>query len=321
MPSDFQPSTGRWHAVGLTAFLLMLALYAAAGWHVDGAAADPDLYWILGGAGLVALVVALAGQLRDWHQRRALLVGWPVAALVVTVLAGALEPDATRYLPGMITIAFMYVGFTCPPWRSFALVPLGVVAFVVGGAKDLPGATPTVVVTAVMWVLVAEVPAHFITRLQQQSALLHEIAQTDALTKLLNRSTLASQLATHATDSTVVLIDLDDFKGHNDRHGHDAGDDVLVAFADALRSSVRKGDSVFRIGGDEFLLLLVGADETEARHVCDRLRRRWAEMGEPVDFSTGIASGDQDLLRLADERMYAAKRSRARPPQNPRSSV
>jgi diguanylate cyclase (GGDEF)-like protein len=310
---DPQPSAGLWHAIGLTAYLLMLALYGAAGAHVDGARVDIRLYWVLGGAALAAGITAVVGCIRGWHDRRAPLIGWPVASLVVTTLAGAVDSYATRNFPGTITMSFAFLGLTCPRWRSLPLLPLGIVAFVVGGAKDLPGALPNVVLTAIMWVIVAEVPAWLIARLEEQSALLREVAQTDALTQLFNRSTLAPRLSLHASQSAVVLLDLDNFKRYNDRHGHEAGDELLVAFAAALRWSVRKDDIVFRIGGDEFLLMLVGADTTEAEHVVERLRRRWAEASWPVGFSAGIAAGEQDLLRLADAQMYAAKRSRALP--------
>jgi len=288
----------------------MLGLFAAAAAYVDGSAVDPRLYWLLGGAALLGVVAALVGRLRGWHERRALLLGWPVASLVVTVLVGAIAPDATRDFPGTITITFAYVGLACRRWRSLALVPLGAVAWVVGGAKHLPDTLPNVVLTAIMWILVAEVPAWLIARLEEQSALLREMAQTDALTQLLDRSTLGPRLSTHASGSAVALIDLDNFKFYNDRHGHEAGDELLVAFADALRSSVREEDFVFRIGGDEFLLLLVGADHTTAQQVIDRVRHTWAQGGAPVDFSAGIAVGEQNLMRLADEHMYANKRSR-----------
>jgi diguanylate cyclase (GGDEF)-like protein len=237
----------------------------------------------------------------------------PMAALVATTLVGTVEPDATRNLPGTITVSFVYVGLTCPRWRSLAVVPFGVVAFIVGGVKVLPGALPTVAAAAIMWVLVAEVPAWLIAQLEKQSALLRKIAQTDALTQLLDRSTLGPQLSRHASASAVVLIDLDHFKRYNDCHGHEAGDQLLVAFADALRWLVRKGDVVFRIGGDEFLLMLVGAGRTDAEQVLDRLRQHWTEVGGSVSFSAGIATGEQDLMRLADEHMYANKRSRGLP--------
>jgi GGDEF domain-containing protein len=76
---------------------------------------------------------------------------------------------------------------------------------------------------------------------------------------------------------------------------------------------VRKDDVVFRIGGDEFLLLLVGAGRTDAEEVLDRLRQHRAEVGGSVSFSAGIATGEQDLMRPADEHMYANKRSRGLP--------
>jgi diguanylate cyclase (GGDEF)-like protein len=307
-----RPTTTVWHGIGLTAYLAMLVLYATAG-HFYGAGFSPRFLWVLGGGATVGVVVALIGRWRGWQERRALLFGWPAAALLATVLVGVVAPAATHDLPGIITVTFAYIGLTCSRWRSFAFVPLGVVAFVVGGSKAIPGSLTTVVLAAALWVIIAEVPAWLIAQLEEQSALLRKIAHTDALTQLFDRSTLGPQLSTHASGSAVVLIDLDNFKRYNDTHGHEAGDEVLIAFADAIRWSVRKEDIAFRIGGDEFLLMLVGADRTEAEQALDRLRRRWADSGEPVSFSAGIASGEQDLMRLADQHMYANKRARELP--------
>jgi hypothetical protein len=232
---DPQPFAAHWHAIGIAAYLSMLAIYAVAGIYVDGAGVDPRLYKVLVAVALLGLVVALIGRGRGWQEQRVLLVGWPMAALVATTLVGTVEPDATRNLPGTITVSFVYVGLTCPRWRSLAVVPFGVVAFIMGGVKVLPGALPTVAAAAIMWVVVAGVPAWLIAQLEKQSALLRKIAQTDALTQLLDRSTLGPQLSRHASASAVVLIDLDHFKRYNDCHGHEAGDQLLVAFADALR--------------------------------------------------------------------------------------
>lgn len=302
-----QPSAGRWHAIGLIACQWLLSLYAVKAYARGG---DPLLPWLLGGAALLVSVAALVGRLRGWQDRRALLGTWPVLSLTVTTLTGAIDPDITRDLPGTVTITFAYIGLTCPRWRSLVFLPLGVAAFIVGGAKALPATLTIVVLTAMMWVIVAEVPAWLIAQLERQSALLRKIAHTDALTQLLNRSTLGPRLSTHAIGSAVVLIDLDNFKRYNDTHGHEAGDELLVAFAEALRASVRNADTVFRIGGDEFLILLLGADGSEAEQVLGRLRDRWTEAGAPIAFSAGIAVGEGDLMRLADEHMYANKRSR-----------
>lgn len=314
---DPQPSAERLHTIGLTAFLALLGLYAAAGLHAGTAGRGAALNWLLGTAAVLAAVVALVGRFRGWQERRRVLVGWPVASLVVILLAGAVEPAATRDFPGTITLTFAYLGLTGRRWRSLALLPLGAAAFAVACEKPLPASTLSVVLAAILWVLVAEVPAWLIARLVEQSLWLRDIAQTDALTRLLNRSTLGHRLSQHSGRCAVVLADLDNFKRYNDRHGHEAGDEVLVAFADALRESARKDDVIFRIGGDEFLLLLVGADAPEAGQILDRLRRRWAEAGAPVDFSAGIAAGEHDVMRLADENMYAAKRARGLTGQDP----
>lgn len=288
----------------------MLAIYAAYSTHPADAASGARLRWLLVGSAILAGITAVVGWFRGWQERRGLLMAWSVASLVVMILAGVIDSRATRDFPGTITIAFAYIGLTCPRWRSLWAVPLGVAAFVLGGARVLPDDLPKIVLTAIMWVLVAEVPAWLISRLEAQSALLEKIAQTDALTQLLDRSTLGPRLSMHASESAVVLLDLDKFKDYNDQHGHEAGDELLVAFADALRWSVRKDDIIFRIGGDEFLLMLIGADRAEAEQVVERLHSHWAERGVPVGFSAGIAAGESDLLRLADEHMYAAKRSR-----------
>ena len=296
--------------MGLTAYLAMLGLYGVAGRYVDGSRVEPRLYWYLGAAALLGATAALIGRLRGWQQNRALLIAWPVASLVATIAVGVVEPSATRSLPGTITITFAYVGLTCGRWRSLVLLPLGVAAFVVGGVKQLPESLPTVALAAVMWVVVAEVPAWLIARLEEQSAVLRRMAQTDALTQLLDRRALGSRLSSNASHSAVVFLDLDNFKHYNDRHGHDAGDELLVSFAEALRASIRERDLAFRIGGDEFLLVLLDADHAEAQRILERLRQRWAETGTRVGFSAGVAVGEQDPMRIADERMYANKRAR-----------
>lgn len=115
---------------------------------------------------------------------------------------------------------------------------------------------------------------------------------------------------------SVVMIDVDGLKKVNDRHGHAAGDAHLRAVADALRSAVRDGDGVYRIGGDEFALLLADADEAAA----ERVMRRFAG----PDISWGVATSadggaDGDgLLATADARMYRTRRDRRRPVPPPR---
>jgi diguanylate cyclase (GGDEF)-like protein len=108
-----------------------------------------------------------------------------------------------------------------------------------------------------------------------------------------------------------VLCDLDGFKELNDRHGHLAGDEALQRFGQTLIASLRKGDEAFRIGGDEFALMLAEASEDDAREVVDRINAQV----EGLRASFGVAScpehatDAQTLFRLADEALYEAKRN------------
>ena len=113
-------------------------------------------------------------------------------------------------------------------------------------------------------------------KLEQQA--LMKLAHTDALTGLPNRRGLAAALALAVPLCSaknvlgVFLLDLDGFKLINDRLGHDAGDELLVAVGKRLRDSVRNGDVVARIGGDEFVIMAAGLrGEAEAQHLGNKL--------------------------------------------------
>ncbi|HUH22354.1 MAG TPA: GGDEF domain-containing protein, partial [Gaiellaceae bacterium] len=100
------------------------------------------------------------------------------------------------------------------------------------------------------------------------------LADHDPLTRLLNRRALLRELTAAATEDeplALVFLDLDNFKDVNDGHGHAAGDRVLAQVATLLVELVRSGDDAFRVGGDEFALLLRGAGELEAREVVARI--------------------------------------------------
>ena len=115
----------------------------------------------------------------------------------------------------------------------------------------------------------------------------------------------------------LVLCDLDEFKALNDRSGHLVGDEELVRFASTLTASIRRPDFAYRIGGDEFALILVEATEAEARSVIDRISATLAQRNPALQASFGVAVFDlqgsaDDLFRRADEAMYKAKRTGGR---------
>ena len=166
-----------------------------------------------------------------------------------------------------------------------------------------------------------------VTDLKNTQRALRHMADHDALTGLLNRRALLSQLDTIVDDGfqheiVILFCDLDGFKAVNDRIGHAAGDQVLVEVARRLERSVRPGDLVGRLGGDEFVIVLPRTDAGEAAAIAGAIR---SSLTEPivaadevveVDVSIGsAATGDSPtaarLLATADDAMYAVKRSRA----------
>jgi len=150
------------------------------------------------------------------------------------------------------------------------------------------------------------------------------LADHDPLTRLLNRRALLRELTAAATEDeplALVFLDLDNFKDVNDGHGHAAGDRVLSQLAMLLVELVRSGDDAFRVGGDEFALLLRGAGELEAREVVARIvgavEANFDPLVRTLSASFGIAPSaggrePEELLRIADEAMYEAKRSGTR---------
>lgn len=140
-------------------------------------------------------------------------------------------------------------------------------------------------------------------------AALNEAASTDALTGLPNRRMLNAALDRLEVGQGIVMCDLDHFKAFNDRHGHDAGDRLLVSFAAVLREHIRGADTACRFGGEEFAIIT----GTSALAVVERLRSAWAAVGD-VTFSAGVAvrqEGEPSTVTLAraDRALYEAKRT------------
>ena len=145
---------------------------------------------------------------------------------------------------------------------------------------------------------------------------LHWSANHDALTGLLNRSSLNQALSGLVVTSALIFIDLDNLKGINDQHGHLTGDRALQGVAKILKAHTPVGGRAFRLGGDEFLVLLPIQHEVQAARCVRRLRRALADIQAGEDSlvgSFGISFFPREgrdlwlLMGLADERMYLEK--------------
>jgi len=159
------------------------------------------------------------------------------------------------------------------------------------------------------------------------SALMHELSK-DSLTSLLTRQTYDTIMSREISIATAgqyelsfIMVDIDFFKNVNDEHGHAAGDEVLTKVAKTILESIRATDYAFRMGGEEFLLLLKGASLSVAAAQAEIMRKEVENLqfefdGRPasVTASFGVATFSQpfkmlysDMVELADKKLYLSK--------------
>ncbi|MGQ9653779.1 MAG: GGDEF domain-containing response regulator [Thermodesulfobacteriota bacterium] len=145
----------------------------------------------------------------------------------------------------------------------------------------------------------------------------------DSLTGLFNRRFLYQKLQEEVErakrqkrDLAMIILDVDHFKEYNDLRGHLDGDQLLAGLSQILTSCIRQNvDTVYRYGGDEFAILLIEADISQARSIAERIRRAFeAKHIDRCTLSLGVAQlqpkgNPDDLIRMADEAMYRAKRA------------
>lgn len=165
----------------------------------------------------------------------------------------------------------------------------------------------------------------FISVIDKQKKTLIEFTQTDVLTGVLNRASLRVRLDNHiisrrnlGSTATLATVDIDHFKKINDRYGHHVGDQVLIGVSKYLCDNTREVDELFRIGGEEFLLIFKNRNLENATHVATELCRGIAAFefikDHQVTISIGLAELTQnetanEWLIRSDKALYAAKHS------------
>ncbi len=266
-------------------------------------------------------------------EREPWLYLWSMSLLLAVVAASSLDGGGQSPLTALFaaSLVFTATGFG----RRGALV-MGTSAVVGYLATCLVGAPPiwhlvltvcALVVTAATCVLTAD---RLRGALAEQDSLMEQLrwqATHDGLTGCLNHHAFldrldAEVLAAQLTGQPLglVTLDLDDFKALNDTRGHLAGDELLRELGAALRDVVRRHDVVGRVGGDEFAIVVVDADEVETLVMADRVRAQCRAVGAAsgVGVSIGLSllaeAGDgQELRRRADLALYDEKSTRRLP--------
>ena len=145
----------------------------------------------------------------------------------------------------------------------------------------------------------------------------------DGLTGALRRESFAEtldlaikQARTTVTPLCIAVLDLDNLKPINDRHGHGAGDKTLQDLVNTARARLRAADVIGRLGGDEFAVLMAGVTRTAAGMIAENIRNEFARSSAvAATVSIGVAELDphdtpDQLIRRADARLYAAKQTR-----------
>lgn len=274
--------------------------------------------------------------------------GFLVFTAVLTVLDQWVTPNISPYVLGCISISLL---FLLPPPVALSVLAASYLLFFVGlgvtqpdpallltnRANGFGAALLALVISLSMWsrntqynLLQRELTARNAT-LEQQQAELVWLATRDAMTGLFNRGEFMrlaeSELMRtrrHGGNTSIIVVDLDHFKAINDRHGHPAGDKVLIHVANGLREGIRSTDLVARIGGEEFVVLLPQTDIDAAVALAQKLRRHLRDSPAPISgdqqvsatasFGVACMPGKHDgsvaaLYAAADNALYDAKRA------------
>ncbi|WP_147252021.1 GGDEF domain-containing protein [Blastococcus sp. TF02-9] len=270
------------------------------------------------------LLLPLRAILRD-RRGPAMFYLWTIATTALILLATWLDGGASSPVDALLFLTLTYMAVAYPPHGVVAMGVLMMSGYVlVFGTSGMTTSAAFFVAVLGAFTLICTMSsanawaAH--DRQVQLIATQRTLAATDPLTGIPNRRTLIERLplavaaAASGRRTVVCAVDLDGFKGVNDRDGHAAGDALLKAVASVLGAAVRETDTVARLGGDEFAVLADISDTFSGEMLAQRLCQAIAVVGARggVTASIGVAEvvpGEDvaDLLHRADAAMYRAK--------------
>ncbi|MDD5240793.1 MAG: GGDEF domain-containing protein [Sulfuricella sp.] len=300
-------------------------------WPVSGMLAGGRILVSLA-FGMLALSYGKSTKMADAHRALAIMFGIPTLFFVYShpllshfQMVGPAAAIAAGYafLPFVMVAGLSVFPLTAVESVLFALPVLLAEALVALMQLDMLNWSSHL---GAFWLLFLITAVAALAGMSQLSFMISLVRQAnhDGLTGCFSRSSGEELLdiqfhiaARSGEPLSIVFVDLDNFKKINDGFGHDVGDQALKTAADALRSNLRTGDILLRWGGEEFVIILPGADCATAARVIARLRERGMESrpeGGRLTASFGIAERLADgatdwrqLVETADQRMYQAK--------------
>ncbi|HEX5762794.1 MAG TPA: diguanylate cyclase [Solirubrobacterales bacterium] len=302
-----------------------LACFAILAIGLAAISSDIGWWWIAPlSVGLAGFTIADRFMRTSTHPAVWVATAWGILPLLladaVVVTGGAESPALMWFALPAVTVGARFEPRGIVIGAAYILILLGVSTY--GLDPETASANSQHVLAAAALVLCSVILSGALV----ESDRAHRRRSTvDPLTGLCNRSALEQRLAEldgqpssseDGLSHALLLCDLDHFKRVNDQLGHAAGDAVLQDVAYTMRASLRAGDSIYRVGGEEILVVLPGAGEEDATEIAERLRlavRERRPVGVPVSVSIGVAvSGagpvdTDDLVGEADAALYAAK--------------
>jgi diguanylate cyclase (GGDEF)-like protein len=285
--------------------------------------------------GLAALVGFMLGVPQFYGPARSVQMSWQAAlcSVLLGLSFGAGHMDRTSRLLSDRGLVGSFARRVLP---ATLLVPVLSGTLCMAGARAgwFSFEVAAWLMTLVAVTGLAAIAGIAIAELAKEEQRLTDLAIRDPLTGAYNRRHFLSEARTAAgraqrygEQAAIAVVDLDHFKEINDQWGHAVGDEALVRSYRALRSRLRSSDVLGRIGGDEFAALVLHVDEGAALQVAAEMREAVAQVGlelrdqgrsNRLTASVGVASlhvddprGVEELIDLADQRMYLAKRANA----------
>jgi diguanylate cyclase (GGDEF)-like protein len=325
--SDVDFSEIRFRIESIAAGVRLTLVICAGGWLYCAATWDqPDRQLIASLFGLgaaVALFFVLVPHERivrsRWREPFFFL--WSIMNIALAVAVTAADSGSTSPLALLFFIPLVFAALSYPMVLVVAIGAIDYVAYVaVGVAGERPD-NQYIAFFALCLACIAVLCTWHARHQDRRRGELARVSRADPLTGCLNRRGFEERFEAELSRAPrtgrplgLITLDLDHFKETNDTQGHAAGDELLRWGVDAMRGSIRPMDTIGRVGGDEFAIILPGAAPSDTERVAQRLQ---AAMAERAPTSVGVAffptdGADQaELMRRADNDLYSRKHGRS----------